>query len=153
MDLIDSKILEVIQTNARISNAELSRQLDMAPSAVLERVRKLEKNDVILGYDVRLNPRALGYGLVAFIYVREIEEKGAWTTGEQLAAIPEVLEVHHVAGEDCLLVKVRTKDTDHLERLLTKTFHAIDSLVSTRTTIVLSTLKESTDLPLGKEKE
>ncbi len=123
----------------------------MAPSAVLERIRKLEKNNVINGYEVRLNPRALGYGLVAFIYVREIEGKGAWNTGEQLSEIPEVLEVHHIAGEDCLLVKVRTKDTDHLERLLTRDFQAIESLVSTRTTIVLSTLKESIEIPVGKE--
>jgi len=143
MDNIDLKILDLLQENARISNAEISRRLDMVPSAVLERIRKLEANDVISGYEVRVNPKTLNYGLVAFIFVREIEGKGSWSTGEQLSKLPEVLEVHHVAGEDCLLVKVRTKDTDHLEKLLTKDFAAIESLVSTRTTIVLSTIKES----------
>ena len=143
MDNIDLKILDLPQDNARISNAEISRRLDMVPSAVLERIRKLEANDVISGYEVRVNPKTLNYGLVAFIFVREIEGKGSWSTGEQLSKLPEVLEVHHVAGEDCLLVKVRTKDTDHLEKLLTKDFAAIESLVSTRTTIVLSTIKES----------
>ena len=143
MDNIDLKILNLLQENARISNAEISRSLDMAPSAVLERIRKLEASDVISGYEVRVNPKSLHYGLAVFIFVREIEGKGSWTTGEQLSKLPEVLEVHHVAGEDCLLVKVRTKDTDHLERLLTKDFAAIESIVSTRTTIVLSTIKES----------
>ncbi|MCH7819502.1 MAG: Lrp/AsnC family transcriptional regulator [Candidatus Marinimicrobia bacterium] len=149
MDKIDLKILDLLQENARISNAEISRRLDMAPSAVLERIRKLEAKDVISGYEVKINPKLLHYGLVAFIFVREIEGKGSRSTGEQLSNLPEVLEVHHVAGEDCLLVKVRTKDTDHLEKLLTKDFAAIDSLVSTRTTIVLSTIKESSKLPIS----
>lgn len=65
--------------------------------------------------------------------------------------LPEVLEVHHVAGEDCLFVKVRTRDTDHLEKLLKKDFGATDSLISTRTTILLSTTKESTNIPLNGE--
>jgi len=106
---------------------------------------------VITGYETRLNPKILNHGLAAFIFVREIEGKGDWQTAEQLAKLPEVLEVHHVAGEDCLLVKVRTRDTDHLERLLTKDFGAIESLISTRTTIVLSTTKESTRIPLNGE--
>ena len=148
MDNIDLKILDLLQENARISNAEISRRLEMAPSAVLERIRKLEAKDVISGYEVKINPKSLHYGLVAFIFVREIEGKGSWSTGEELSNLPEVLEVHHVAGEDCLLVKVRTKDTDHLEKLLTKDFAAIESVVSTRTTIVLSTIKESMKLPI-----
>ena len=153
MDNIDLKILDLLQKNARISNAEISRRLDMAPSAILERIRKLEANDVISGYEVKINPKSLHFGLVAFIFVREIEGKGSHRTGEQLSKLPEVLEVHHVAGEDCLLVKVRTKDTSDLERLLTKDFAAIESLVSTRTTIVLSTIKESAKLPILKEDE
>jgi len=151
MDKIDLKILSIVQDNARISNAEISRNLKMAPSAVLERIRKLEEKGVITGYETRLNPKILNHGLAAFIFVREIEGKGDWQTAEQLAKLPEVLEVHHVAGEDCLLVKVRTRDTDHLERLLTKDFGAIESLISTRTTIVLSTTKESTRIPLNGE--
>ncbi len=148
MDNIDLKILDLLQENARTSNAEISRRLDMAPSAVLERIRKLESKNVISGYEVKLNPKLLHYGLMAFIFVREIEGTGSWSTGEQLSKLPEVLEVHHVAGEDCLLVKVRTKDTDHLEKLLKKDFAAIESLMSTRTTIVLSTIKESMKLSI-----
>ena len=88
MDATDLKILKMMQENARISNAEISRNLNMAPSAVLERIRKLESKDIIKGYEVRLNPESLDYGLVAFIFVRELEGKGSWDTGSQLAKIP-----------------------------------------------------------------
>ncbi len=151
MDKIDLKILSIVQGEARISNAEISRKLKMAPSAVLERIRKLEEKGIITGYETRLNPKVLNNGLAAFIFVRETEDRENRNTAEKLAKLPEVLEVHHVAGEDCLLVKVRTKDTDHLERLLTKDFSAIKSILSTRTTIVLSTTKESTTIPLTGE--
>ena len=149
MDKIDLKILSIVQGDARISNAEISRKLEMAPSAVLERVRKLEEKGIITGYETRLNPKVLNNGLAAFIFVRETEDRENRNTAEKLAKLPEVLEVHHVAGEDCLLVKVRTKDTDHLERLLTKDFGAIKSILSTRTTIVLSTTKESINISLN----
>ena len=151
MDKIDLKILSIVQNDARISNAEISRRLKMAPSAVLERIRKLEEKGVIAGYETRLNPKVLNNGLAAFIFVRESEDRENRNTAEKLAKLPEVLEVHHVAGEDCLLVKVRTRDTDHLEKLLTKDFGAIKSILSTRTTIVLSTTKESTTIPLTGE--
>ena len=151
MDKIDLKILSIVQGEARISNAEISRKLKMAPSAVLERIRKLEEKSVITGYETRLNPKVLNNGLAAFIFVRETEDRENRNTAEKLAKLPEVLEVHHVAGEDCLLVKVRTRDTDHLEKLLTKDFGAIRSILSTRTTIVLSTTKESTSIPLAGE--
>lgn len=151
MDKIDLKILSIVQGDARISNAEISRKLKMAPSAVLERIRKLEEKGVITGYETRLNAKILNNGLAAFIFVRETEDRENHNTAEKLAKLPEVLEVHHVAGEDCLLVKVRTRDTDHLEKLLTKDFGAIRSILSTRTTIVLSTTKESTTIPLAGE--
>ena len=151
MDKIDLKILSIVQGDARMTNAEISRRVKMAPSAVLERIRKLEEKGVIAGYETRLNPKVLNNGLAAFIFVRETEDRENRNTAEKLAKLPEVLEVHHVAGEDCLLVKVRTRDTDHLEKLLTKDFGTIRSILSTRTTIVLSTTKESTTIPLAGE--
>lgn len=153
---IDREILTILQENARTSNAELARQLGMTPSAIFERIRKLEARGLIRGYEARLDPRALGLGLLAFVLVRTDERLGMAQTGEVLATIPEVQEVHHIAGEDCYLVKVRTADTASLGRLLRERFGAIESVRSTRTTIVLSTLKESAQLPMapvGEEKE
>jgi len=105
IDDIDQKILSIIQGNARTSNAEIARQVGMAPSAVLERIRKLEEKGVIRGYEVRLNPRALELGLVAFVSVRTKDRYGSLETAENLAKLPEVLEVHHTAGEDLLFAE------------------------------------------------
>jgi Lrp/AsnC family leucine-responsive transcriptional regulator len=149
MDEIDTNILTILQEDARTPNAEIARQLGMAPSAILERIRKLEARGIIQGYETRICPAALGLGLVAFIFVRADERVGQAEAGKQLAAIPEVQEIHHVAGEDCYLVKVRVADTAALGRLLREQFGAIECVRSTRSTIVLSTIKETAQLPLA----
>lgn len=148
IDAIDAAILNILQSNARTSNAEIARQVALAPSAVFERIRKLEERGVIEGYGARVNPKALGLPLLAFVFVRSDDKPGAETTAERVAAIPEVLEVHDVAGEDCFLVKVRAADTESLGKLLRDRFGRIDSITSTRTTIVLETVKETSALPI-----
>ena len=149
IDEIDSQILNILQHDARISNAELARRVGMAASAVLERVRKLEQQGVIAGYTTRLDARQLGAGLLAFVFVRSDEGVVAESTEAKLAAVPEVQEVHHIAGEDCFLLKVRTADTGALGRLLRERIGRIATVRSTRTTIVLETVKDETALPLG----
>ncbi|MDB5033561.1 MAG: transcriptional regulator [Chlorobi bacterium] len=148
VDGIDSTIIRMIQANARVSNTEIARQVGMAPSATLERVRKLEAQGVIRGYKGLIDPKAVGLDLVAFISIRANERVGSPGIGGLLAALPEVQEVHHVAGEDCYLVKVRTANTEELGRLLRGKIGSIDAVTSTRTTIVLETVKETTDLPI-----
>ena len=148
----DQRILEFLQENARVTNVELARAVELTPSATLERVRKLEERGLIKGYMAILDPHALDLGLVAFIFVRvdemseglEEEEK----TAEALAALPSVQEVHHLAGEDCFLVKVRARDTDDLYRVLKEEFGQFKTIRSTRTTIVMKTVKEAARLPL-----
>ncbi len=145
---IDAKILKILQSNSRTSNAQIARLVGLAPSAVFERIRKLEERGVIEGYETRVNPKEMGLPLLAFVFVRADEKPGAEKTAARVAAIPEVLEVHDVAGEDCLLAKVRAADTEALGRLLRDRFGSIESITSTRTTIVLETVKESASLPL-----
>ncbi len=148
IDEIDQQILTIIQQNARIPNADIAREVGMAPSAVLERIRKLETRGVVEGYEGRINPKAVGLGLLAFVFVKTNERPGAPSTALLLGEIPEVQEIHHVAGEDCFLCKVRTGDTESLGRLLREKFGAIPTIVSTRTTIVLQTIKETSQLPV-----
>lgn len=143
IDETDIRIVEILQQNARTPNAEIARQVGMAPSAILERIRKLEERGVIEGYVARVNPESLGLTLTAFVFVRADERAGAVATAERLAEIDEVQEVHHVAGEDCFLVKVRTAGTRALGELLREKFGAIDTIRSTRSTIVMETIKES----------
>jgi Lrp/AsnC family leucine-responsive transcriptional regulator len=153
IDEINAKILNIIQENARVANAEIARRLGMAPSAILERIRKLEALGIIEGYEARVNPAALGLDLLAFVFVRTNERLTDTDTANQIAAIPEVQEVHHVAGEDCYLVKVRARDPHTLGALLREKFGAIPSIISTRTTVVLQTVKETATLPLPSTPE
>lgn len=148
LDDVDRRLLELLQPNAQMTNAALARELGMAPSAVLERVRKLEERKIILAYEARLNPVALGWGLAAFVFVRAEERLGARETAVRLARIPEVQEVHNIAGEDCYLVKLRVADTAALAALLRNEFGRIETIKSTRTTIVLETVKEQASVPV-----
>jgi len=151
LDHVDRAILVRLQSNARVTNAEIARALRMAPSAILERIRKLEHRGVIEGYSTRLNPHALGLGLTAFVLVQSREPVGSGSVGASLARVPEVLEVHHVAGEDCYLVKLRVADPEDLSRVLRERFGRLKGVRSTRSTIVLTTVKESAELPIPAE--
>lgn len=148
-DDTDIQIMLILQENAKTTNAEIARRIDMAPSGVLERIRKLEERGIIQGYYAQFNAKALGHGLLAFVFVKTDEIQGELSTAARLAQLPEVQEVHHVAGEDCYVAKVRTADTEALGRLLREKFGAIPSIKSTRTTIVLESVKESMTLPIA----
>ena len=105
---MDAAELKKLQESARTSNAEIARQVGLAPSAVFERIRKLEERQIIRGYRAEIDPKVLGLAQLAFTFVRSSDRPGGVVTGEKLAEIPEVLEVHHVAGEDCFLIKARS---------------------------------------------
>ncbi len=155
IDEKDARILEFLQRDGRVTNVELARAVELTPSATLERVRKLEEKGLIKGYAAQLDPEALGLGLLAFIFLR-VEDRddllgGAESTAEGMAALPSVLELHHLAGEDCFLLKVRARDTDDLYRILREELGQFKSIRSTRTTIVLKTVKETVRFPLKRE--
>lgn len=148
LDELDGRILSFLQENARETQADIARAVGLAPSAVLERIRKLETRGVIKGYTALLDARTMGQGMLAFVSVRSEEGPGDDSVARQIAAFPEVLEVHHVAGEDCYLVKVRTKDAEQLGLFLRTRVGRIPGVRSTRTTIVLETVKETSRLPI-----
>ena len=101
LDIIDLQILQLMQENGRISNVDMAKKLEMAPSAVLERVKKLEQKKVIRNYTTTINPAAVEQKLLAFIFIKATEGLGQNAAGLALSKLPEVQEVHHVAGEDC----------------------------------------------------
>lgn len=150
IDALDVEILNILQNNGRISNADISRKVGKAPSAVLERVRKLERRGFIQGFEAVVNPKLVGLGLTAFIQVYTDDPAGSFESGKELAKIPEVLEVHYTAGQAPYLVKVRAKDTEELQATLAK-FGAIESVRDTNSTIVLTTVKETRSIPLLHE--
>ena len=148
LDDISLQILKILQEKARIPNIDVARQVEMAPSAVLERIRKLERQGYIDGYEVRLNPERFDRRQIAFIEIRTRSVGDRPQTGEQLAAIPEVQEVHFVAGEDCYLIKLRVADTTELAAIIREKIAVITEVVSTRTTTVLHTYKETARSPI-----
>jgi Lrp/AsnC family leucine-responsive transcriptional regulator len=148
IDEISLKILKILQEKARIPNVEVERQVDMAPSAVLERIRKLEKQGYIDGYEVRLNPEKFKRNLVAFVTVVTGGEGKKMNAGEALSKIPEVQEVHYIAGEDGFLIKVLVSDTEELGRLIRQKIQAMQFVRATRTAISMATYKETARIPI-----
>lgn len=146
IDGIDKKILEIVRRDARTSNAEIGRTIGLAASAVYERLRKMEERGVIRGYTAEIEGKQVDLGLTAFVFVQTKECD--YGTDLELAKIAEVLEVHDVAGEDSNLLKVKAKDTDDLSRILREKIKPIPNVLSTRTTIVLGTVKETMALPI-----
>jgi len=148
IDEIDKKILNLLQKNARISNAEIARQINMAPSGVLERIRKLEKKGVILGYETRLNHKKLGLVLTVLILVKTDDAVGSTEIGYKIAKLDEVQEVFYIAGEYNYLIKARVSDTDNLRELLKK-LGDLGGVKDTRTTLVINELLETLNLGLN----
>jgi len=148
IDETSLKILKILQEKARIPNVEVARQVGMAPSAVLERIRKLEKGGYIDGYEVRLNPEKFDRNLVAFVEVAVQQTNRKDKVGEKLAALPEVLEVHFITGQDSYLVKLRVADAGSLGSLVQKKIASLPQVTATRTAIAMSTLKETWRIPI-----
>lgn len=147
LDTISLDILKILQEKARIPNIEVSRQVGLAPSAVLERIRKMEKQGIIDGYEVRLNPERFSHSQVAFIYIQTTPLE-CDAVGDKLALLPEIQEVHFVSGRDCYIAKARIADTRALGRLIKKEITTIAGVVSTNTETVLTTVKETSRFPL-----
>jgi len=141
MDAFDTKILKLLVQNSRISGADIARKVNLSLPAVTERLRKLAKSGVIDKYTVQLNRQQLQLHLLAFINVW-IDHTKSTPVKEQLVALDEVLECHHVAGDCDLLLKVLVKDTAALEDLLINKIKHVKAVTRTSTTIILSSYKE-----------
>jgi Lrp/AsnC family leucine-responsive transcriptional regulator len=151
IDEISLKILKILQKKARIPNVEVARQVGMAPSAVLERIRKLEKQGYIDGYEVRLNPQRFRRGMVGFVHL--VLEAGADenSLADKLADIDEIQEIHFIAGEDGYLIKVRVAGTEELDKLVREQLRSIAGVRATRTSIVLATIKETARITIDDQ--
>ncbi|WP_326652706.1 MULTISPECIES: Lrp/AsnC family transcriptional regulator [unclassified Streptomyces] len=134
-DAVDRQILELVQTDGRIKLSELGRRVRLSPAAVTERLRRLEACGAITGYGAHVSPARLGHGIQAFI---RVSPHGGYNLRHprtlELLARPEVIEVHHVVGEDCWIIKVAVTDTVHLEDVLEQT----SALGRTTTSVVLT---------------
>ena len=151
MDATDRAIARALQSDARITNAEIGKLVGLAQSSAHDRVRRLETAGHIEGYHARIDPAAFGLGVTAFVFVDAGEIASEMSVAEGLKRIPGVEEIHHIAGEDCFLVKLWAPDNETLGRILRQDFGAAGAR-STRTTIVLETLLDRPGPPVPEER-
>jgi Lrp/AsnC family transcriptional regulator, leucine-responsive regulatory protein len=133
MDTTDYFILRILQENARRTFSDIGREIGLSPPAVAERVRKMGDAGVITGYSAQINLEKIGLRISAFLMLKTRADRypGVVALVERM---PEVLECHHVSGEDSFILKVAAKDVGHLETLISR----ISPYGETNTLIVLS---------------
>ncbi len=152
MDDVDRKLLLSLQANGRISNADLARAVDLAPSSTLDRVRKLEERGLIRGYRALLDPTELGYHVQAMVLI-SLDRHQAGPIDEfeaRVRAVPEVVTCLHVTGRYDYMLHVVLRDIDHLRNLLTHSLGAIRGVEKQETFLVLSTVKDDQGFPLAE---
>jgi Lrp/AsnC family transcriptional regulator, leucine-responsive regulatory protein len=133
----DAKILSVLQRDGRLPYQELGAEVGMSGPSAHERVKKLEARSVITGYAALVDPRALGYDILAFSWITQAPGTTATDLTEGFAAIPEIEECHRITGEADYLLKVRARDTRDLERILLAV-RATPNVFQTQTDVVFS---------------
>jgi DNA-binding Lrp family transcriptional regulator len=146
LDFIDLKILEILQRDGKAPHSAIAEAVGLSQPSVHERVKKLEQRGVILGYRAILNPESLNLPVLAFISV-QLEDFRAAELAEAVARIPQVLEAHHISGEDCMLFKVRCRSPKDLQDILEQIWKN-GPVAASRTTIAFSSYKETTALPV-----
>ena len=146
LDSIDIRILEILPRDGRASHSTIAEEVGLTQPSVHERVKKLEQRGVIKGYTALLDPEAFDLGVLAFISIRFSGYKTK-DVATALSKLPHVMEAHHIAGEDCLLVKVRCRAPADLEQVLDKIWKS-GPISGTNTTIAVTSYKETSVIPL-----
>ena len=141
LDFIDTRILSILQRHGRCHLAEIAKEVELSAPAVMERVRKLESRGIIKGYHALVDAKKVGKDITAFIGVSISHQSYIAGFSSSVVSNPDVLECHHVTGEESFLLKVKTANTTSLEKLLAD-IRSIEGVTSTITKVVLSTPKE-----------
>lgn len=150
MDAIDAKILDVLQSEGRISNAELAERVNLSPSPCLRRVRRLEQDGLIAGYRAILDRPKAGLGVTVFVELKvsRHSEATARAFEQAVGAVPEIVACHIVSGSADFLLEVVVRDLQHYERLLLETLLTLPNVTDVRSNFVLRTGKVGGPLPL-----
>ena len=148
MDETNLSILRSLLKDGRTPLADIAASLGLSRQTVTERIQRMREAGVLLGFTALVAPEKVGADLTAFIGVTVDRPDLCEPFLAAVAQLPEVVECHHVAGDDSYLLKVRTAGTRGLERLISTKLKQIPGVVRTRTTIVLSTSKETVVPPV-----
>jgi len=145
LDKTDRKILAILQREARVSITELASRVGLSSTPVSERVKRLERENVITGYHAHLNPQVLGLRILVFVELRLSQKSSEIfdSVKRELAFVPEVLECHLVAGEFDYLIKARIPDMRDYRNLLGRILLKLPMAIESRSYVVMEETKES----------
>jgi len=151
LDELDKLILAELQEDARISNTELARRVNLSPPATHTRVRRLEENGFVQRYVTLVNRKLAGYDMLCFVRVRLQLHESEQVTGfhQAVQQMPEVLECHFVTGDHDYLLKVVAHNSEDLENFLVNRLTPIPGVAQIHTSLVLREVKSSTAIPLS----
>lgn len=150
LDKIDRKILEILQSNAKITNAQLSKDIGLSPAPTLERVKKLETSGIISSYHAKLDTDKVGLGVQTFVQVslRGHNKKNIEIFLNEINGIPEVIECHHITGSGDFILKIISSDIQAYQKLMLEKVSEIDVVDGLQSMIILSTFKDSKVMPV-----
>jgi Lrp/AsnC family transcriptional regulator, leucine-responsive regulatory protein len=149
LDKIDRHILACLQRDGRLSMTQLAEEVGLSATPCTERVRRMEREGVIMGYHARLNPAALGRGMLVFVELKMStkSDDNFNKVKRQIAVVPEVLDCHLVAGDFDYLIKARIREMADYRRLLGHILLKLPGAVESRSYVVMEELKETLSLP------
>ena len=153
LDLKDRNILALIQRDGKMSQALIAQHVGLSTAAVNERLKKLEQAGVIRRFTALLDPRAVGIQVTAFIEVFIEHPRYEEPFIQRILQLDEVQECHHITGEFSVLLKVRVRDMESLQKLVISQLNGAEGVRQTRTVMVLSTVKEDSYIATGAEGE
>jgi DNA-binding Lrp family transcriptional regulator len=150
LDDLDKAILQALQADGRISNADLARQINLSPPAVHARIKRLEKHGYIRQYTALLDPEKAGYDMICFVHLslQVHQHQQVETIRLTIQQMPEVLECYHLTGEFDYLMKVVVHNRQDLERFVMQRLTVLPGIARVQTGIVLSAVKSTTQIPL-----
>ncbi|MFQ3577021.1 MAG: Lrp/AsnC family transcriptional regulator [Cytophagales bacterium] len=151
LDNIDKKILEILQKDGKITNAQLSKDIGLSPAPTLERVKKLETSGLIKSYHAEIDKEKLGIGVTVFVLISLSSHKlnQISSFAEKMSKIDEVVECYHITGQGDFLLKILTRDIPSYQKLILEKLSQIEEIGNMQSMITLSSFKESKVLPLG----
>lgn len=153
-DLTDRKILEILQQKAKITNAQLAKEIGLSPAPTLERVKKLENLGIIDSYHAVISKEKVGLGVTTFIHVTLLKHKKDFLNSfvDRVNQIPEVVECHHITGQGDFVLKVVAEDIAEYQNFMIDVISEIPEIDNLQSTIILSTFKDSKVMPIPKKR-
>ena len=150
IDRTDKKILEILQKNAKITNAKLSQEIGLSPAPTLERVRKLEARGIISGYHAKLNMSKVGLGVSTFVMVslKGHNKKNIDSFLDKIKDVENIVECHHITGSGDFILRIVAEDIESYQELMLDKVSEIEVTDSLQSMVILSTFKDNNVIPV-----